>query len=220
MPGLGLRGQLLADVLGVRARRGQCGGRTGGQLAVGGEEVPQDQAERPAVVHQVVLGLEQAVVVGAERHERPAHHGRGGGVERVVVLLAPERLEGRLLVGLAPQVDGAPAQAAVGVDPLQGREAVGHQLQAEALVALQHGGQAAAQRRLVQRSAQVEGGGEVVGAAVGEELLVQPDDLLRAGELEHGRPFQSGWRVTAGAGTAEAGAAGAGVRLSRPQGCR
>lgn len=170
---------------------GQVGRDVLGQRAVDGEQVAQDQAEGPAVVHQVVFGLKQPVVVRGQPDEGPPHHGRLGGVEGFIVLFAPEFLEGEILVLGLGQVQGAVAGFACVVHPLLGWEVLGVEFEAERLVAGEHGGETLPQGQLVERPVQVEGGGEVVGAAVGEEFLVQPDDLLGTGEVDHRRgPFR------------------------------
>ncbi len=155
--------------------------------AVHREQVAQQDRERVPVVDQVVLDVHQPVVVLAEPDQVPAQQRRLAGVQRFLGLGAQQPLEGGLGVGLAGQVAVPQPDLGVRADPLVRKAAVvGGQLQPQAGVVGDHGGQSGTQRGPVQRAPQVERGGEVVGAAARQQLLVQPDDLLRGGESEHG----------------------------------
>ncbi len=156
--------------------------------AVDGEEVAQQDREGVAVVDEVVLDVDQPVVVLGDPDQVPAQQRRPLGVHRLLGLGGQQPAEGGLRVGLGAEVAVAQLRLTALDDPLTGQPLrVGHQLQSQARVVAQDGGQSGVQRRAVEGAPQVEDGGEVVGAAARQHLFVQPDDLLRRRECEHGR---------------------------------
>ncbi len=175
-------------LVGGRGRQGDGTGLAEDVGAVDGEEVAQQDRERVAVVDEMVLDVDQPVVVVADPDQVPAQQRGVGGVQRLLGLGGQQSPERGLGVRPGAQVAGAQPRLGPGADPLERQPfGAGDQFEPQAGVVGEHGGEAGPERVGVERPPEIEGGSEVVGATAGLHLLVQPDDLLRGGECEHGQ---------------------------------
>ncbi len=165
------------------------------------------------------------VLAGAQ--ERGADQRAGAEIERPPRLLAGEPADGRLPLPLrqGAQVDHRQVQLQLRYHLHRGAAAHGEG-GAQRLVAARHLPQAAAQGGDVQRAAEADGGGHVVGRRARLELLQEPEPLLGEGERQiaaarhrhERRRFRPGRRRARAASTASASAATVGRSNSRRSG--
>nr|ASV46672.1 hypothetical protein [uncultured bacterium] len=156
------------------------------ERGVQGDQLAQEHGERPAVVHEVVLHLEEEVFVVGEAQQAPADQRQGSQVEGRAELLGHVALHGGVALGLgqAAQVEAGEVQRAGLVDHLH--RAAAHVVEggAEDLVAADDLGQGALQYVGVQPAAEAEGRLEVVRLHPRRQLLEEPDGLLGEGERQ------------------------------------
>ncbi len=162
---------------GERRPRGGCAAQSGG---VGGLQVAQQRFGRPAVGGDVVDEQEQDVVVGGEGVQGGADgdlavqgEGVGGG-------LAQQRVE---VVG--GRGDGLEGDGGVRADLLPGDAVVVGEDGAQCLVPVHDVLERRAQGLVVERSAEADGGGDVVGGGRPFQPVQEPQPGLREGQ-RHG----------------------------------
>ena len=170
---------------------GQLGplrGAAGQPGAVGGLEVVDQRAHRPAVGRDVVLHQQQHVLLGAGLEQHRAQRRFGGQVEgragpggqfgvQLLGRAAGERDDRQLRAGLADRQH-----------PLVRASVLGGEDGAQALVPGDHVGQRLGERRPFQGAGQPDRVGEVVGGAGSVQLGEEPESLLPGGERDPLRP--------------------------------
>ncbi len=157
----------------------------GREGAVGGAELAQQHAHRPAVRHDVVQRQQQHVVVGAEPQQRGAQQRAGGQVERALRLVVHVLPHARFGIACARQVDQRQGARRGRGDALHRLVAVDGEGGAQRLVPRHDRVEPACERRGIERAAQAAGGRDVVQRAAGLVLVEEPQPLLgeRGAEL-------------------------------------
>ncbi len=176
------------------------GGVERGQLA-------EEDAERPPVVHQVVLHVHQPVLAPGEPDQRPAHQREGRQVEAAPEVAAHPRLHGSFPLPRrkAGEVDAGEADRPGRVDALHGPGVHGGEGGAEDLVAPDDLRERGVQRGDVQLASEDERRLRVVGEVVGGELRQEPDLLLRERHREVAPAREREERRESGCGALRAG---------------
>ncbi|MCY1504655.1 hypothetical protein D9M68_388360 [compost metagenome] len=145
-------------------------------------DLVDQQADRPAVRHQVVHGYQQHVFLRRAAQQRGAPQRRVAEVERARCVLVHGLAQRRFarLGRQRPQVDHGQADVGGGIDVRVGLAIVVGIGGAQNLVARHHRGQRLAQRGELQRPAQAQRAGHVVGGpGVALQAFDQPQPLLR-----------------------------------------
>ncbi len=188
--GIGLRGPLPVlphgEVRVLHGWLGQVVGFAGGLRVVEGGELSGEDAHRPAVGDDVVLGQEQQVVLGGEPDEQRAGERAGREVEGTAQFLGEQRLRrvAAARFGYVGEVGRAQGQVGLRRDTLGALPVGRGEGGAQGGVAGGEAAQGAAQRVGVQGAAQPQGNaGVVLGAALGEVVQV-PEPPLRAGQRQ------------------------------------
>jgi hypothetical protein len=164
----------------VEGRWGERVGLVEEEGVVEGLELGEEDGLGPTVGDDVMDGQEEGVVVGRaskERgsEERAVREGEGG-----VALFVYASLE--LVLGVDMEDRKGPGGGRM--DDLDGASIEAVEGGAERFVSLDEGFEGASERLVVERSANAEGEGDVVGRRIGGKLVEEPESLLREGERQ------------------------------------
>ncbi len=144
-----------------------------------------DQDSRgPAIDDEVVQRHQQHVLTFAQPQQGDAQQWTAREVERAVRVLAqqPPHLGLTLGGGQCPQVDRSEREDGGGRADLEGLASLGMEGRPQHLMAAHQLAQAVLQGRDVERTRELQRGGQVVGEAAWLELLEQPHPLLGEGQ--------------------------------------
>ncbi len=153
---------------------------------IGRAEIAREHRDRPAVRDDVMHVHQQHVVVVGEPHQAAADQRPARQVEGDPRLVAAQRLQRGLAIGLAAEIVLAQRETAGrAIDELH-RLAVraGRETGAQPFVAGQHQVQRALQRGLFERAAQAQADQGVISLAAAVELGQEPQPLLREGQRQ------------------------------------
>jgi hypothetical protein len=169
---------------------GQRRQRVGPARRQRGVEDPQlvgEDAERPAVAHDVVHGGEQEVIAAAGAQERGPEDGPPAQVERPV-RVPPGEAPDLLLAAVRRQpfqIHHGEGEGRGRIDHLDRMAVADLEAGAQGFVAPADGVEAPAEDLRVQLAGEAEGAGDVVGRAVRLELVDQPEALLGERQRQH-----------------------------------